>query len=196
MQTLVVGTRNPDKLREIEEILLGVPLRLRALPDDVPEAVEDGATLEANAELKARHYALHTGALCLADDTGLEVDALGGAPGIRTARFAGAAAGYADNRRALLEALRDVPPARRAARFRCVVALARPSGEVFARAEGRLEGAITGAERGASGFGYDPIFAAAGDGRTLAEMRADEKNVLSHRARALEALRPRLLELL
>lgn len=195
MQTVVVGTKNRDKLREIEAILVGVPVVLRPLDADVAEVEETGETLEENSELKAREYARRVGAWCLADDTGLEVDALDGRPGVRAARYAGPDCSYADNRRRLLEELKGLPPPRRTARFRCVVSLANPAGEVVARAEGALEGVILEKERGEGGFGYDPVFAVGGE-RTLAELDAEEKNALSHRARALDAMWPQILELL
>jgi len=195
VQTVVVGTKNRDKLREIEAILVGVPVVLRPLDADVAEVEETGETLEENSELKAREYARRVGAWCLADDTGLEVDALDGRPGVRAARYAGPDCSYADNRRRLLEELKGLPPPRRTARFRCVVSLANPAGEVVARAEGALEGVILEKERGEGGFGYDPVFAVGGE-RTLAELDAEEKNALSHRARALDAMWPQILELL
>ena len=198
MKALVVGTQNAHKLREIRDILLRVPVLLRPLPAGTPAVAEDEDTLDKNAVLKACDYARATGELCLAEDTGLEVDALGGAPGVHTARYAGPSADAAQNRAKLLAALAGVPAHRRTARFRTVAALARPSGELIATAEGVLEGRITDAERGEAGFGYDPIFAPSGafDERTLAELRDDEKNTISHRARALADLRPKLLELL
>lgn len=199
MKTLVVGTHNEHKLREIRDILLRLPVLLRPLPGTIPAVVEDAPTLTENAILKACGYARATGELCLAEDTGLEVDALGGEPGVFTARYAGPDADSAQNRRKLLAALAGAPPSRRTARFRCVAALARPSGELIATAEGVLEGRITDAERGQGGFGYDPIFSVV-DGsnreRTLAELRDDEKHAISHRARALAAIRPKILELL
>lgn len=194
MKTLTVGTKNQDKFREIEAILAGVPVLLQALPAEAEEVDETGETLEANAELKARGYAQQTGSFCIADDTGLEVDALSGAPGVYSARYAGPQATYADNRVKMLEELRGVPPGRRQARFRCVVALANPAGEILARVEGALEGVILEKARGDGGFGYDPIFAV--NGKTLAEISEAEKNALSHRAAALHALRPQLLDLL
>lgn len=196
VKTLLIGTKNEHKLRELRDILLRTPLLLQPLPGAVPEVVEDAPTLEGNAVLKACGYAKATGQLCLAEDTGLEVDALGGAPGVHTARYAGPDADAAANRRKLLAALDGVPLARRAARFRCVAALARPSGELIATAEGVLEGRIAPAERGQGGFGYDPLFLPTGpyDERTLAELSDDEKNAISHRFRAVAALRPKLLE--
>lgn len=198
MRTLIVGTQNPGKLKELEAIILGAGLsnvRVATLPSHVQPPEETEATLAANAALKASHYARSTGQWTLADDTGLEVEALGGAPGVQTAYYAGPEADPAKNRAKLLRALKDVPAGRRAARFRCVVALADPTGAVRATAEGLLEGAIADAARGAGGFGYDPIFALE-TGQTLAELGDDRKNTLSHRARALAGLRPRLLELL
>ncbi|MGE0710689.1 MAG: RdgB/HAM1 family non-canonical purine NTP pyrophosphatase [Planctomycetota bacterium] len=196
MKTLVLGTQNEHKLREIQELLLDVPLRLQTLPAGTPEAPEDEETIEGNAVSKAVTYAEAVRTWCLADDTGLEVEALDGAPGVHAARYAGPAATYADNRAKLLAALDGLPPARRRARFRCVIALANPAGEVLATAEGVLEGTILAEERGAGGFGYDPIFLPHGLERTLAELSAEEKNRLSHRGAALRALRTRLLELL
>lgn len=196
VKTLVVGTHNEHKLREIREILLRLPVLLRPLPKGTPVAVEDTGTLEGNAARKATDYARATGEYVLAEDTGLEVDALGGEPGVETANYAGPAAPAAQNRRKLLTALASVPAARRTARFRCVAALARPSGELVATAEGVLEGRITETERGEGGFGYDPLFNPQGESRTLAEMADDEKNAISHRARAIAAIRPKILELL
>lgn len=196
MKTLILGTQNVDKLAEIREILLDVPLRLQPLPAGTPEAPEDADTFEGNAVQKAVTYAEQTGAWCLADDSGLEVDALDGRPGVYSARYAGPECSYADNRRKLLEELDGVPAGQRRARFRCVVALTNPAGEVLATAEGTCEGTILTEERGEGGFGYDPLFLADGAGRTLAELTPAEKHALSHRGAALAALKPRLLELL
>jgi len=196
VKTLVLGTQNPHKLTEIREILLDVPLRLQSLPPETPEAPEDEPTLEGNAIQKAATYAEHTRTWVLADDTGLEVDALEGRPGVYSARYAGPECSYQDNRTKLLEELAGVPTSKRKARFRCVVALCNPAGEVLATAEGLLEGTITEDERGEGGFGYDPIFLVDSLGKTLAEISAAEKNQLSHRGAALKALKPRLRELL
>jgi XTP/dITP diphosphohydrolase len=195
VRPLFVGTKNKDKLREIEEILVALPLDLRTLPNDAPDVAETGTSLEENAKKKALEYANLVGAAVLADDTGLFVDALDGAPGIRAARYAGEKATYADNRQKLLDALRGVPDARRTARFRCVIALARP-GSVFATFEGTVEGRILDKARGPGTFGYDPLFLVPELGRTLAELPAAEKNRLSHRARALELAKAALLELI
>ena len=181
---LVVASKNPDKVAEIEQVLAETDLVdeiVRGL--DWPDVEETGGTLEANALLKARAVVEATGLPGLADDTGLEVDALDGVPGIHTARFAGEGARYEDNVARLIEVMRSQTD--RSARFRTVVSLAFPDG-VEVTAEGSLVGEITDAPRGERGFGYDPVFEV--DGRTLAEMSLDEKNELSHRARAIRAL--------
>lgn len=181
---LVVASKNPDKVSEIEEILNETGLAqeiVRGL--DWPEVDEIGDTLEENALLKARAVVGATGLPSLADDTGLEVAALDGAPGVHTARFAGIGARYEDNVVKLIEVLDGADD--RSARFLTVVALAFPDG-VEITAEGMLEGSIAEQPRGLGGFGYDPVFEV--DGQTLAEMDVDEKNSLSHRARAIRAL--------
>ncbi|MBM3694377.1 MAG: RdgB/HAM1 family non-canonical purine NTP pyrophosphatase [Actinobacteria bacterium] len=181
---LVLATKNRDKVREARAVLAEVAPGVELVEGfDWPDVEETGATLEENALLKARAVAAATGLAAVADDTGLEVAALGGAPGVHAARYAGPEAGYAANRRALLEALEGATDRR--ARFRTVVALVVPGGEEVL-AEGALDGFITREERGGGGFGYDPIFAV--EGRTLSEMGEDEKNRISHRARALTAL--------
>ncbi len=191
---VVVGSKNLDKVREIQEILAAIPIELRPLPGDVAPVAEDGTTLEENARKKALGYARAVNGIVLADDTGLEVDALGGRPGIHAARFAGEDATYAMNRAKLLEELAGVPEARRTARFRCVVALATPT-ELLASFEGSVAGRILEAPRGEGGFGYDPLFLVPELGRALAELRPEEKNSTSHRARALHRARGFLLEL-
>lgn len=185
---IVVATKNAHKAAEVVAVLA------RVLPDlavveglEWPDIPETGSTLEENALIKARAVAGFTGHAAVADDTGLEVDALGGAPGVWSSRYAGEEATYEENRRALLAAMDGQTD--RAGRFRTVVALVTPSGEVVT-ASGTLEGRIAEAERGRGGFGYDPIFEV--DGRTLAEIGEAEKNRISHRARALEALAARL----
>lgn len=191
---LFVGSKNKDKVREIQEILAAIPLDIRPLPAETKEVEESGKTLEENAKAKALGYATAVSGFVLADDTGLEVEALGGAPGVSSARFSGKNATYAQNRAKLLEALAGVPEERRGARFRCVIALARP-GEVLATFEGTVEGRILEAPRGEGGFGYDPLFAVKELGRTLSELRPDEKNKVSHRALALKRAKGFLLEL-
>lgn len=185
----VIATFNRDKLAELAALLEDAGIEWRCLAD-VPGAIapaEHGATLLENARIKARAGLAATGLVTLADDTGFEVDALGGRPGIHAARYAGENATYADNLRLLLAELEGVPPARRTARFRTVCVAAFPEGgeEV---AEGVLEGRVLEAPRGRGGFGYDPVFVPAGGDRTLAELDAPEKNRISHRSRAVRAL--------
>jgi XTP/dITP diphosphohydrolase len=185
----VLATFNRDKLRELSGLLDLPGLELVTLAG-VRGAVappETGETLEENALLKARAALAHTGLPAIADDTGLEVAALGGRPGVHAARYAGPEATYADNVRKLLAELEGVPAARRAARFRTVCVACWPDGVAIA-AHGVLEGRITLEPRGTNGFGYDPIFEVEDGGRTLAELTADEKNARSHRARAVRAL--------
>lgn len=187
---LVVASANPDKVREIADIL-GGDFVLQPRPAHVPDVVEDGETLEDNARLKAIAVAEATGLPAVADDTGLEVDALGGEPGVRSARFAGDGATYDDNVRKLLaelEAARATSSEARVARFRTVALVRIPDGREVV-AEGVVQGAIVAEPRGEGGFGYDPVFVPAeGDGRTFAEMADHEKHALSHRGRAFRAL--------
>ncbi|MDR9450612.1 MAG: RdgB/HAM1 family non-canonical purine NTP pyrophosphatase [Acidimicrobiia bacterium] len=181
---LVVASKNEDKIREIEAVLLGLGLVNEIVKGlDWPDVEESEPTLEGNALMKGRAVAAATGWPALADDTGLEVAALGGAPGVRSARFAGEQASYADNVLALLRQLSGETD--RSARFRTVMALVTPDGQQIV-VEGVLEGSIIDTPRGDSGFGYDPVFEV--DGRTLAELGAAEKNAISHRGRALRAL--------
>ena len=193
-RTIVLATKNRDKVRELAALFVDLPVeRIIAAIDlpGAPDVEEDGATLEANALKKARSLAAFTGLLCIADDTGLEVDALGGAPGVLSARYAGPEATYADNCDQLLRALEGVSEARRTARFRTEMALVDPLTEEskFERTvEGSLEGRILEAPRGEGGFGYDPLFFVPELGRSLAELDLDEKNRISHRARASRAM--------
>lgn len=193
---LVVATRNPGKLREIKALLAGMPLSVVPLDGvrlvQVPP--EGGDSFRENALLKARAVAAGSGELTLADDSGLEVDALGGAPGVWSARFGGVRDDGQRNQ-LLLERLRGIPPAERTARFRCVIAVATPTGRSWT-AEGLCEGRIALAPRGCHGFGYDPIFEIPRLGRTLAEVESEVKNRLSHRARALSRARRILFEVL
>ena len=161
---------------------------------DLPEVVEDGATFAENARKKARETALHTKAWVLADDSGLEVDALRGAPGVRSARWSGG--GDEANNDKLLADLLDIPDGKRAARYRAVVAVATPDGKIAAEAEGACEGAIGHERRGTGGFGYDPLFVVPEMGCTMAELAAELKNRISHRARALAGLREPLIRIL
>ena len=187
---LVLATANPDKAAEIRAVLLdaGLDVELVPRPDDVPEVDETGTTLEDNARLKAVALCEATGLPAVADDTGLAVDALDGAPGVYSARYAGEEATYADNVEKLLAALAVVAAPARTARF-STVALARwPDGREVA-AIGEVEGTIATRAKGEAGFGYDPVFVPdEGDGRTFAEMSAAEKHRVSHRGRAFRTL--------
>jgi XTP/dITP diphosphohydrolase len=192
---LVLATANPNKVKEMRDILSGLGIDVLTLADFPPmdEVDETGGTLEANALLKADAVYRHTGLPSLADDTGLEVDALGGRPGVYSARYAGPNASYEDNVAKLLGELKGVADADRTARFRTVMAL-RLSDTEHLFADGVAEGRIIGERRGADGFGYDPVFMPSdGDGRTFAEMAPEEKNSISHRARALIAIADRII---
>ena len=195
-RTFVLASANPDKAAEIAAILAVVPgLTLVPRPDRVPDVEETGETLEDNARLKAVALCTATGMAAVADDTGLEVEALAGAPGVYSARFAGEGATYADNVAKLLselERVRASAPGERRARFRSVAFVAFPDGSEL-WVEGEVSGLITPEARGDGGFGYDPLFAPDGfDGRTFAQMTPDEKHSVSHRGRAFRALADRL----
>jgi XTP/dITP diphosphohydrolase len=182
---VVCASANPDKVAEIETIL-GDVVELLPRPAEIPDVVEDADTLEGNARLKASAIAAATGEPAVADDTGLEVAGLDGAPGVHTGRYAGDDATYADNRAKLLHALAD--GRERRARFRTVAMIVWPDGSELA-AEGVCEGTIAEAERGERGFGYDSVFVPAdGDGRTFAEMSEADKHAMSHRGRAFRGL--------
>jgi XTP/dITP diphosphohydrolase len=193
----VLATRNPGKVGEIAAILEGLPIRLVALNDiaGVEAAVEDGLTFEENASKKATGAWRQTGLTSLADDSGLEVDALDGKPGIFSARFAGEGASHAANNQKLLALLDGIPAPDRTARFVCVAALITVRGELTLH-RGTLEGVIGQAPRGQGGFGYDPVFYVPAYGQTVAELGEAVKNTISHRAKAFIDLRRRLEELL
>lgn len=182
-----MATRNRDKCAELAALLGDLGIRLRTLEDfpEVPDVAEDGETCEANAVKKASAVARHTGLPAIADDTGLQVDALGGRPGVYAARYAGETASYEDNWRKLLRELEGVQREQRRARFITVAAVARPSAEKVEVVEGVLEGFIAEAPVGTQGFGYDPVFYVPELGKTLAQLTSDEKNRISHRARAV-----------
>ena len=190
MTRVVLASSNPGKLRELAALL--APLSLTLIPQGalgIAAVPESGATFLANALLKARHAAQCAQLPALADDSGLEVDALGGRPGVRSARFAGEAASDDDNLRQLLAELRDVAQPQRQARYRCVIVLVRSAADEGPLiAHGSWEGHIGSAPRGRGGFGYDPVFVPLGERRSAAELDTSEKNSLSHRARALRAL--------
>jgi len=184
---LVVATRNKDKVREIKELLSDLKVRVLTYEDfpNFPSVVEDGKSLKENALKKARAIAKFTGKLTLADDSGLEVEALGAAPGVFSSRFAGENATYEDNNQKLLSLLKGVPPEKRGAAFRCVIAIIDPEGREVV-VEGVCRGRITEKPRGKGGFGYDPVFEPEGSERTFAQMSLEEKNRISHRAKALK----------
>ncbi|WP_297055294.1 RdgB/HAM1 family non-canonical purine NTP pyrophosphatase [Thermosulfurimonas sp.] len=198
-KVLVLATGNEGKIRELKALLEGLPFKILTAQDfpEISPPEEVGSTFFDNAFLKARHWALATGHLALADDSGLEVDALGGAPGVRSARFAGPGASDEDNIRELLERMKNVPWENRTARFRCVIIVYHPSGR-WLKAEGVWEGLIATAPRGEQGFGYDPIFLPVEFNfqKTAAEISPEFKNRFSHRGRALAALREMLPDFL
>jgi XTP/dITP diphosphohydrolase len=183
---LVLATKNRDKGIELKALLEETGYTIRTLAEfpEVPDVIEDGETCEANAIKKAREIARFTGLLALADDTGLEVDALEGRPGVHAARFAGEGASYKDNCTKLLREIKGVPGEQRRARFITVAALAFPNGQTTV-VEGALAGFITEQETGSNGFGYDSVFFVPDSGKTLAQMSPAEKNRISHRARAV-----------
>ncbi len=190
MLDLLVATSNRGKLKEFQSLLppwVRV-VGLQGVHCEMPE--ETGATFSENAQIKAMSAASQTGMLCCADDSGICVEALGGAPGIYSARYAGVGASDAENRSSLLRALTHVPPSERRARFVCAIVLADPSG-VIGEVEGVCQGSVALAERGDNGFGYDPLFQLA-DGRTIAMLSAAEKDVTSHRGQAVRMLIPLL----
>lgn len=197
---LLVASGNPGKLAELRQVAEGLPFEVVS-PAEIslalPEVVEDGATFADNAKKKAHAFAKAAGLPAVADDSGLCVDALGGAPGVRSARYSGdepAADRDAQNNRKLLEELRDVPAARRGAHFVCALCLAFPDGREWV-VEGRWEGQIAFWPRGQGGFGYDPLFLIPRLGKTAAELSPEEKRALSHRGAAMQAMRPILEEL-
>ena len=185
MRCLLLATTNRHKLEEYRAILSDFPFKILSLTDIQPDVdvEETGTTFRENAELKALTYARATGMLSLADDSGLEIDALGGAPGVYSARFLGEEASYQERFRVILEQLKGLPMRRRSARFRCVITLAEPSG-YHRSVEGVVEGVIAEAPRGENGFGYDPIFLIPELGKTAAELPPEQKNRISHRGRA------------
>jgi XTP/dITP diphosphohydrolase len=194
MKRLVLATRNPHKIKEIKDILIDLNLEILTTEDfpKIPPLVEDGKTLDENALKKARVVFKVTQLPSLADDSGLEVFYLGKRPGVFSSRYAGSHATYEDNNKLLLSELKGVPPRRRNAQFRCVVAFVTDKGE--RAVEGVMEGAMIEAPRGSNGFGYDPIFKPKGFDQTYAEMPSVLKNKISHRAKALGRARSLLLD--
>ena len=190
----VVASANAHKIEELRALFAGAPIVLEPRPAGVPIPEETGTTFLANARLKARALAEATGRVALADDSGLEVDALGGEPGVRSARYAGESASDADNNARLLRELDGIHGPNRRARFRCVLALVAPDGKELT-AEGRIEGFVRAEPAGGGGFGYDPLFTPEGDTRSLAEYAAAEKNAVSHRGKAAQKLLESLVRL-
>lgn len=197
MNEIVLATRNAHKVREIQEIFSGLPIQfisLAAFPQ-APEVVEDGRSFQENAVKKASQIAAALGKICLADDSGIEVDALHGAPGIYSARFSGSNATDESNNQKLIKLLEKVPPALRTARYRCVMAAATPDGDVHTE-EGVCEGQISLKPSGKNGFGYDPFFYYPPLKKTFGDTSPEIKNKLSHRYYALVKIKPVLLRLL
>lgn len=188
-RTLLLATRNPGKIAEIRRLTAGSGWTWRGLDEfpRTPDAPETGGAFSDNARQKATYYASATGLPAVADDSGLEVDALDGAPGVDSAHYAGPERDDAANNRKLIEALRGVPAVQRQARFRCVMALV-SAGKTLAETSGAIEGLIIDTPRGTNGFGYDPHFLVPSLGRTMAELTPAEKNAISHRGQALRAM--------
>ncbi len=193
MPEILVATHNPGKLREIREITAGWPIRWHNLLEfsGLPEAIENGATFAENARLKALHYAGLTGLDTLADDSGLEVDMLGGKPGVHSARYAGSPRDDRANNRKLIGQLAGVPLEKRTARFRCAMAFVQ-AGRVILETDGKFEGLVIDEARGTNGFGYDPHFLVPELKLTAAELSSTEKNARSHRGQALRVMLSRL----
>jgi XTP/dITP diphosphohydrolase len=197
MPRLIFATRNPGKVAELERMLAGQGIEVEDLSrhPEVEEIEETGETFRDNAILKATVVAARTGTVALADDSGLEVDGLGGRPGVRSARYAGEKASDDSNNALLVAEVTPLPSDARTARYRCAIAIAAPSGGCEVE-EGSVEGVIVTEPRGSGGFGYDPFFWVPGFGRTMAELSAAEKDGISHRGIALRRARPHLLRLL
>jgi len=193
MTKLLLATNNKGKVREYQALLAGIPYEMVTLSECgiITEVDETGRTYEENATLKAAAFAKESGLLTLADDSGLEVNALGGEPGIRSARYAGKGVSDAEKNNFLLAKLKSIPEIKRTARFVCVIAIAAPAGKV-ALFSGECRGLITTAPRGKHGHGYDPVFYVPELGKTMAELTLEEKNRVSHRARAAAKARERL----
>ncbi len=195
---VLIATQNTGKVREFRRLLAELPTEFVGLGglDKVEAPEEDGATFLENAVIKARYYSRHFGEFALADDSGLVVDALDGAPGVHSARYGGDGLTDMDRLHLLLENLRDVPIDERTARFECAVVVIDPADDKdFLHSLGTVEGRIIFEPRGVNGFGYDPVFVPLGETRTTAEMSADEKDALSHRGRAIRAIAPALSNL-
>ncbi len=198
MKQAVLATKNKGKIKELKDLLKDFNLEIISLDkfsDKIGKIIEDGQSFFENAMKKAKTVAEKTGLLAIADDSGLEVDALKGRPGIYSARFAGENASDEENNQKLLEELKNIPEEKRTARFKCVIVAYKPDG-TWISVEGTCEGKITFAPRGNYGFGYDPIFQPKGYDKTMAELTSEEKNKISHRGNALRKLKEKISELL
>jgi len=197
MRQLIIATNNPHKIAEITAILAAIPVEILSAPDfaDFPRVEETGQTLADNAASKVKMVWDMYHVPALADDTGLEVDYLNGAPGVFSARFAGPGRSYNDNNKKLLSLMDGIPESQRKARFRAVIAFIDKSGTLHS-VDGVLDGSIATRSRGKFGFGYDPIFVVAGTDRTLAQFTPQEKNEISHRSRALAKIKPIMIQAL
>lgn len=193
---ILIASRNKGKIAEIQQIFADVPVKLRTLADfpDAPEVEETGKTFSENARLKAVAYARHANLWALADDSGLEIDALEGRPGIHSAHYAGKHGADGSNNDKVFRELENIIDEKRTARFRAAMVLANPQGVILAESEGSVEGLITRELRGSAGFGYDPLFLVPEFGQTMAELGLEIKNRISHRAQALRRLRERMDE--
>ena len=196
MNDLILATKNPKKVEEIKALLADAPVRILSLLDfpEIPDTPETGTTFAENAEIKARAASKTTGKIALADDSGLEVDALCGEPGVYSNRFAGPGASDRDKYMRILELLEGVPDEKRTARFKAVMAIATPDGDITV-VEGVCEGRIAREPKGTNGFGYDPIFYLPELDKMMAELSPEEKNAISHRGRALRSAKGVLIEL-
>ncbi len=190
---VILATHNKGKISEMQTLLADMGIEVIAMDQagDIPEIVEDGSTFYENAMKKASTVAKATGLTAIADDSGLEVDALNGQPGVFSARYAGEHASDQENYQKLLKELQNIPSGKRTARFKCVIVTCKPDGRCIS-AEGVCEGAITEMPRGKQGFGYDPVFIPRGSQKTMAEITKDEKNKISHRGMALRSLKEQL----
>ncbi|MDR0822742.1 MAG: XTP/dITP diphosphatase [Endomicrobium sp.] len=197
MREFVLATGNKHKIEEIRAILKDLPIKIIPLSDfpEFPHTIEDGQTLEENAVKKAKEAAVFFKKWAIADDTGLEVEALNGAPGVYSARYAGEPCSYDDNNKKLLKELSGLPKEKRKACFRCVIAIASPDGKIYT-AEGKIDGIINPSQSGANGFGYDPIFFVEEYNKSFAELSPSIKNQISHRARALQNMKEKLNQLI
>lgn len=194
---ILLATSNRGKINEMRELLKDLDVEIKTLADDFPSLNlpnESTLSFDFNAKGKARYAAMNTGLFAIADDSGLEVDALAGLPGVRSARYARVGATDEENYTKLLDTLKDTPPEKRGARFKCVIATLATDGIEERCFEGTFAGTITESPRGENGFGYDPVFEVPGTGKTMAELTPEEKNKVSHRAEALKELKKYLKE--